>query len=418
MSKTKDTELMQLIGSWHNGVDNATLWRGDGQNVSHSGTRRMNNPRYRQAFVRFEEAYLNAMAGSHRAHRFVRACLEGDVGALQVLHEAISPSDFPLILGDTIDRIVLAKFKSVSPTWEQYMKVGTVQDFRAVERYRCSLGRGVLPVVGVGGSYTFDKPGESHYTFSVQKRGGVRPIYWETLINDDLGALQDTPADMARQATNTEAYVATSLFAANTTLYAINHTAEDGNTYSNKGTAKFSANALAAALSVMGEYPGDDVDGMPIMNDPVYIVVGTKDMEFRVNQVLSSQIVQYVDVAGGDGTNLPTGNLLSVEVRQRLKCVFNPFLRLFDTNYRTSWYLFADPADIWAVEFARLAGYEAPQLFMEASAQLGLSGGLASPMDGSFSNDTVNYKVRVVMGGSHTNAVGGWRGTYMSDGTA
>jgi hypothetical protein len=35
-----------------------------------------------------------------------------------------------------------------------------------------------------------------------------------------------------------------------------------------------------------------------------------------------------------------------------------------------------------------------------------------------FDTDSMDYKVRHVVGGSHTNAVGGWRGTYWSDGSA
>lgn len=410
--------IMQLIESWGNGVSTNAIWKGDGANLGRSQARRMANPRYKQAFTRFEEAYLESQAGSHQAHRFVRACLEGEAGALTVLHEAISPSDFPLILGDTIDRMLLAKYKAVTPEWQDYVKVTTATDFRSVERYKCTRGRGVLPVVGVGVSYAADKPGEAQYTFSVQKRGGVRDIYWETLVNDDLGALQDTPGDFAYQAQQTEAYLVTSLFAANTTLYATNHTAENGSTYSNKGTAKLTANNLAAAISAMGNYPGDDVDGLPVMNDPVYLVVGTREMQFKAEQILSSLIVTYTDPVAGDGTNLPTANIIPASIRNRMVVRYNPFLRLFDTNYQTSWYLFASPDDGWAVEFARLAGYETPQLFMLASAQVGLAGGLANPMEGSFDNDAVSYKVRCVMGGSHTNAVGGWRFTYHSDGTA
>jgi hypothetical protein len=409
--------IMQLIESWNAGVSTPALWRGEGKNLSQSHGRRMANPRYRQAFLRFEEAYLEMQAGNGRAHRFVRACLEGQPGAVQVLHEALSPDDFPTILGDTIDRIALAKYEAVVPTWQAYVKVSKVQDFRTVDRYRCTRGRGVLPVVGVGASYMADVPGESGYSFTVQKRGGVRDIFWETLINDDLQMLQDTPGDFAYQAQQTESYYVTSLFAANTTLYAAAHAAEDGNTYSNTGTAPLTASNLATAISAMGNYPGDDSDGLPVMNDPVYIVVGTREMQFKAEQILNSLIVTYVDPVAGDGTNLPTGNILPASLRSRMQVIYNPFLRLFDTNYQTSWYLFCDPNDGWAIELAYLMGYEAPQLFMRASAQVGLSGGMANPMEGGFDNDAVSYKIRLVIGGAHSNAVGGWRFTYMSNGT-
>jgi hypothetical protein len=246
----------------------------------------------------------------------------------------------------------------------------------------------------------------------VGKYGGVRNIFWEALINDDLQALQDTPGDFAYQAQQTESYQATALFAANSTLYG-DHVV-NGATYTNLSHLEFTSDNLAAAISAMGDFPGDDSDGTPVMNDPVYIVVGTKAMQLKVEQLLNSLIVTYTGSA--DKANLPTANIISAELRSRMKVRYNPFLRMLDTNYQTAWYLFAEPADGYAVEFAYLSGYEAPQLFMRASSQIMLGGGMASEMDGGFDNDAVDYKVRIVIGGSHTNAVGGWRFTYRSDG--
>jgi len=427
------SDFMQVIESYTSGVSTQRLFAGDGRNLSFSRDRRMQDKNYRTALVRFEEAYGNMIAGHRASHRFVRDLLYGEsaaYGALNqglalaesvfgrpvVVREAISTSDFPLLFGDTIDRVLLAKYKAHVPTWRDYVKVTAVSDFRDVKRFRCSPGRGLLPEIGQGGSYKSDKPSELHYSFAVKKHGGVRNIFWEALINDDLQALQDTPSDFAYQAQQTEAYQTTALFAANTTLYATNHTAEDGSTYSNKGTAVFDANALATAISTMGNYPGNDTDGLPVMNDPVYIVVATKEMQLKVDQVLNSLIVAYT--GSTDETNLPTANIISQELRSRMRVRYNPYIRLLDTtNYATSWYLFADPADGYAVEMAFLRGYETPQMFMRASSQVLLGGGMASPMEGGFDNDSVDYKVRHVMGGSHTNAVGGWRFTYWSDGT-
>lgn len=421
MSKS---QFMQLIESYAGGISTRQLFAGDGRNVSAGRGMRAQNPLYTRALLRFEEAYGNMLAGHRASHRFVRSLMEGEPmayaalveGARSVeLREAISTSDFPLLFGDTIDRVLLAKYKAIAPTWREYVKVSGVQDFRDVKRFKCSPGRGLLPYVPEGDSYKSDKPSELHYAFKVKKYGGVRNLFWEALVNDDLQALQDTPNDFAYQAQQTEWYNVTALFAANTTLYNVAHTVQGVN-YSNRGTAVFTAEALADALSAMGDYPGDDDDATPVMNDPVYIVVGSKKLQLEVEQVLNSLIVAYT--GSSDVGNLPTANIISQELRSKLQVRFNPFIRMLDpTNYATSWYLFADPADGYAVEFAFLRGYEAPQMFMRVSSQLLLGGGLASPMEGGFDNDAVDYKVRHVMGGSHTNATGGWRFTYWSDGT-
>lgn len=424
------SKFLNLIESWNSGVSTANLFRGDGVSIRATQHRRMRSKAYQLALRRFREAYGNMLHGHRPSRRFVRALMEGEPSAftllvqgapsavsypgVRVTRETISTSDFPLLFGDTIDRVLLAKYRAHPATWRDYMKVSTVQDFRDVKRFKASPGRGLLPEVPQGVSYKSDKPSESSYSFAVKKYGGVRNIFWEALVNDDLGALSDTPSDFAFQSAQTEWYQSTSLFAANTTLYSTTH-AVAGTNYSNFGTAQLTAESLAEALSAMGDYPGDDDDGTPIMNDVKYIVVGTRNMEFKANQILNSPLVIYT--GSSDRDNLPTDNIIPADVRNAIQVRYNPFLRMLDsTNYATSWYLFSDPGFGWAVEFAFLAGYEAPGMFMRAESQIML-GGMAAPTEGGFDNDSVDYKVRHVMGGSHTNAVGGWKFSYFSNGT-
>ncbi|MCK4958408.1 MAG: hypothetical protein KAT00_03390 [Planctomycetes bacterium] len=423
------TNFLNQIESWNNGVANP--FAGDGTSLRLVNKRRANNPAWQLALRRFREVYGNAVAGHRNSHRFVSGLMEGDYNAWSALvegaptvrqprsnvlvaREAISTSDFPLLFGDTIDRLLLAKYQAHPATWRDYIKVSTVRDFRDVKRFKCSPGRGLLPALAQGESYKADKPSESSYSFAVGKYGNVRNIFWEALVNDDLGALADTPEDFAFMSAQTEWYQAAALFVANTTLYNATH-AVLGTNYSNKGTALLTDESLAAALSEMGDYPGDDADGTPIMNDVRYVVVGTRQMEFKANQILNSPLVMYT--GSSDTGNLPTNNLIPPEVRNAIQVRYNPFLRMLDTtNYETSWYLFSDPSFGYAVEFAFLAGYEAPSMFVRVESQTML-GGLASPSEGGFDNDAVDYKVRHVMGGSHTNAVGGWRFSWWSDGT-
>jgi len=332
------------------------------------------------------------------------------------LKEALSTSDFPYLFGDTIDRMMYVSFQERPGDWRDYVKVvNTISDFRDVKRFRCTRGADRLHgPMGQGESYEADAPSDSQYTYALGKYGRRRDILWEALVNDDLGALQDAPGDLAYQSRNTEWYVVTSLFAANATLYSTTH-AVQGTNYSNKGTAELTAESLAAAISAMGEFPADDGES-PVFNDPVYIVVGTKEMEFKANQILNSILVAYTGAS--DQGNLPTASIIPQEVRSAMKVRYNPWLRVLDsTYYDSSWYLFSDPAVGWAVEVGFLAGHEAPELFMKDSNQVLLGGGMSSPMDGDFDNDAVAYKARHCIGGSHSNAVGGWRFTYWSDGS-
>jgi hypothetical protein len=86
---------------------------------------------------------------------------------------------------------------------------------------------------------------------------------------------------------------------------------------------------------------------------------------------------------------------------------------LDDTNGHTSWYLFSDPSNgRHAAEVGFLRGYEAPQLFRRSPDVVG-----GDPNQGAFDDDSIQWKIRHVFGGSHANAAGNWRFTYWSDGS-
>lgn len=346
------------------------------------------------------------------AATFIGAVFEGRRPMWQ-LKEALSTDDFPLLFGDTIDRLLLAKYKAITPEWNRFMKVTrTIKDFRDVKRFRASIGRGMTDFVPTGGDYAADAPTEESYSFAVAKYGRRRDILWEALVNDDLDALQSTPDDLAKQAANREAFFATARYAGNTTLYG-NHTV-NGTTYTNKFTLPLNAENLATVVSAMGEFPGDDADGTPIVNDPIYIVVGTRKKQMEAEQILNSLVVlQGADVTGA---NLSTAALIPAQLRNRMQVVYDPFMRMVEpTHYQTAWYLFCDPADGWAVEIGYLLGHDTPELYMKAANQIRLGAGAA--IEGDFDTDARSYKIVHVIGGSHTNAVGGWRFSAWSDGS-
>jgi len=360
-------------------------------------------PDYLERLKRFAEVY----------HDYLNAGGDTYYRARARLREAMGTSEFPLLFGDTLQRILTEKFQAATHDWEKYIKVSTAPDFRAVERYRVGGGSGLLSVVAEGESYPQDNLTEAKVSWALKKYGRVRSFFWEALVNDDLGALRDAPAELAAMATNTENYVATSLYAANATLYSAAHSV-NGTNYSNVTTAPLTLTDLVSAISEMGMFPGDDADSLIINNTPRYIVVGTLGMKLKAEQLLQSPAVMYVGAT--DLGNLPPANLLGT-LRDSLEVIYNPFLSHFDSNYKTAWYLFTDPANGYSVECSRLAGQETPVLFMRASAQMALAGGLANPLLGNFDNDTVDYRIRHCFGGAHLNAIGGWRFTYYSDGT-
>lgn len=329
------------------------------------------------------------------AANFTAEVLEGK-RPLRHLREAMSTSDFPLLFGATLDRMVLAEYRAAPSDWRTFLRVSSVRDFRTVDRYKMRDAHQTLDRVPEGANYPAGTLAEAGYSFRVNKYGRRYPLLWEALINDDLDAFSALPQMMARQARRTEDYFASSLYVANTTLYNV------GNL--NAGTKKLTAANLQTAFAAMAGFR--DESGNPIYNSPVYLVV---DPQLALEAQAIVQPLLGAAVAA---------NASELVMRGRLQVLVDPYISVIDTtNGKTSWYLFADPRDGHAAEVAFLRGYEEPQIFVKSSNAVRLGAGPSDPLDGDYDTDAVDYKVRHVIGGSHANAAGGFRYTYWSNGT-
>lgn len=333
---------------------------------------------------------------------------------MHYLREAMSTSDFPLLFGDTIDRMMLAQWRAYEPTYPRFMKTSRVRDFRSVKRFRVSDGDQSLQQVPQGGSYPQGELDETNYSFQVNKYGRRMDMLWEALVNDDLDALKDIPQRFARAARRSRMRFASSQYVGNTALYSATHSV-NGVNYSNTSTLPLTLTNLETAWNTMLTYPDEaNSDGVvePIENRPVFLVVDPV-LELTAMKILNSLLVAWTDGTSTGATPQTTNN----PIAGRLEIVLDPYIRILDpTNGATSWHLFADPADIHAVEIAELIGHEEPQMFMKSPNAIRLGGGESDPLMGDFDTDGIGYKVRDVIGGTHTNATGGWRATFRSTG--
>jgi len=318
-----------------------------------------------------------------------------------LLREAMTTSDFPHLFGDVLDRQVLASYKAVDPVWKAIVKMSTVRDFKTSRRFAIAGGDSVLPRVPEKGEYLATDRTEDYYDLSVLKYGQQFDISWETLINDDLGALKDTPERFARAAVRTEHDLVTSTYAGNTTLY--------------KRVAAPN-NAVGTALSIASletgvEYMASvlDANNQPIQNRAKYLVV-PPGLEMTARQILTSANKMWLsDTDPAAATAYPMTNTIA---QYGLTLIVDPYLAIYGTNAAarlSQWYLFADPKDIAALEFAHLRGHERPEICMKASDKVTVGGGAIGPMSGDFATDNVLYRVRHVFGGTTLD----WRATYL-----
>jgi len=321
-----------------------------------------------------------------------------------LMKEAETTSDFPTLFGTVLERTLRMKYQLAKPDWRQYIKVGTQNDFRTAWDMATYGNRATLAVVKELGEYKASALKDGKFTINLQKFGRKFGLSWETIINDDLGAFSDVAADLVLSATNTEAFQATSLFVGsggpNSTLFNTSGTHPiDGGSFANKGTLTFTGDNLATTITAMRSQK--DFDGNPIIIDRVHLVTPVA-LEYKAMQVLSQNLL--IATALGSTSLAGTQTSENVIAKYPITQHTNPWLDIIDTTHgTTSWYVFGDPADGDAVKMNFLKGHEGPEVVQKMSDKISLGGAPISPLEGDFDSDSIQWRVRDIMGGTQTD---------------
>jgi hypothetical protein len=321
-----------------------------------------------------------------------------------LLREALTTSDFPYLFGDVLDRQVLAAYKGVEPVWKAFTRSSTVRRiYPQVGGYRFGITGGdqYLAEVAEKGEYLASERDETRYSVYVKKYGRQFDISWEAMINDDLGALKDTPTRFALAAARTEHRLVTTAYANDVGTHAA------GNLYENavnEDVLALTIGNLETCVERMAAFT--DANGEPIMNRAKYLVIGPS-LEFTARQILTSTTKMWL--ADSDDVTPPAAYPMTNVISQYgLILVIDPYLPVLDSTHPGSWYLFANPADIAAIEVDYLDGHERPEICMKASDKVAVGGAALSPFSGDFATDNVFYRVRDVFGANKLE----WRATY------
>lgn len=335
------------------------------------------------------------------AARIVQGALGGSYKAMGRLQEAMSTSDFPYYLGNVLDRELLPRYQAIQPVWPQYARRSTARDFRPKKFVDLLGGQELLEKVGQGAPYPAGKLTDREYSFSVAKFGRRLPLTFEAIINDDLGDFTSLPDRLAQAARNTEDHLVTSLYA----------TAEGPNTgFFNEANENAVQNLpltidnLQAALQKISERR--DEDGNPIVFPRLQLLVPPA-LEITAKNILGATEIEITE----GNKKIRVANWLAGSV----SIVVNPWLPLVDRSGRanTTWYIFPEanaPRPGLVAGFLR--GHENPDLRQKADQGTALGGGAISPAEGSFDNDTTDYRVRHILGGTALDPIG----TYASTG--
>lgn len=314
---------------------------------------------------------------------------------MAALQEAMTTSDFPVLFGDILDRQLLGSYLEWTPTWATIARRATVRDFRTVKRFAVDGGEGVLSEVAEQSEYDAASLADSDYTYSVKKYGRRLPFSWEAFVNDDLDGLKTAPVRLGKAARMTEERFATALYAGasgpDATFFAAGH----NNVVTSNPT--LSVAGLQTAFTVLRAQV--DADGNPIFHGRVTLVVPP------ALQVTAQNILHAVQIRVAAGSGSATTDQLDAVnwMNDLVDLVVNPWLPIVSAtaNGNTSWYLFGQPTlGRPALEVGFLRGHETPEVFLKTPNAQRIGGGIIGAEDGDFETDSVEYKVRHVLGGT------------------
>lgn len=322
---------------------------------------------------------IEMVGGSTRGmdrHQIARMALNVTGFAQQRAAGMHSTSDFPLILGNTINRSLRAAYDAVEPTWQPLGRQANFADFRA--RTSVALGEASrLEKVKEGGEYKYGSLPEEGSTIRAEKWGKIIALTWEAIVNDDLNAFDKIPTALANSARQTESDVIWDLFvnpnikySDGVALFATGH----GNVAGAAGPLNI-AN-LQAARTAMRTQKG--IDKKTFINvEPRYLVVGP------LNELAAYQYTSTAYTPVNNATINPVYNTqLIVIVEPRI------------TDY--SWFLVGANAETF--EWGYLDG----------------EGGMITDTREGFEVDGVEVKARLVFGANWVD----YRGAYKNAGTA
>lgn len=372
------------VGSFNRAnASESKIYAGDGPSVAARARKAGANPKYQAAFAEAMGLYTRVIKGDRRA-------------ALD-FQEAMTTSDFSFLFGDIIDRQMLGFYQQMPVQWTALARSGRVRDFRTVKRFTLDGGESTLQEVGEQSEYPAADLADGAYEYQVRKFGRRIPLSWETLINDDLDAFADIPRRLGNAARKSEERFATSLYATST---------GPDSTFFSSGNANLTdetltVSGLQEAMRMLGEQT--DADGDPIYIEAATLVVPPA-LEVQARNILNATEI-LAATGGGDGT---ANDQLRVTnwMRNRVSLIVNPWLPILDTTTgSTAWYLFANPGDGRpAMEIGQLIGHESPELFQKSPNATRVGGGLVDATDGDFDTDSVEWKVRHVLGGTLMDA--------------
>lgn len=311
-------------------------------------------------------------------------------------------SDFPVVLEDTMHKMLLQGFRAQPGSWRQFCKVGSVSDLREYKRITPGLISNLTGVDEHGNYRAKPIPDGEAESISASLVGNIIGVTADVLINDDLNYIETRARGVG--------------LAAEMTLDQGVYTILNSNPVMADGTVLFHAdhNNLADGTVVpVGDPNIDTVDQMSAAMAE-QTAPAAKDDPDPGSQYLDilpyayvahrsrRSVLQVINSSGIDISQSPVATSTTGFSFEGLMPNANPMagnVQQIATSVRASrvpWYIFGDPAIAPVIEVVFLNGQQTPIVTMEQD----------------FNNSGLRYKIELPHG---VGAIG-WRGAYKNAG--
>jgi hypothetical protein len=266
------------------------------------------------------------------------------------LEAAFSSVSLPGILSNVANKVLLEGFLQMDDTWKKIVKIASVNNFQTHTRYRMN-GAFKYEKVGQDGELKHGEVSEQQFSQKVGTYGLMFALTRQMIIDDDLSAFTDIPRAIGIGASDAISDAVWSCILANATqkdgkpFFSVEHkNLVTGTNLDIEGLTK-----AELAFSEQERTPGRPL-GIPakILLVPAALKVAAETLMKSLNVTVTTEKNKPEPVI-----NPHAG---------KYEVVSTPYLssKAFKGNSATSWYLFADPIRLTAIEVAFLGGKDRP----------------------------------------------------------
>lgn len=270
------------------------------------------------------------------------------VGAAFTRGGMATTSDFPVLLENALNKVLLARYATTPDTWRLFCKVGSVSDFRASKRYRQG-SFGTLDGLNEHGEFKQKSiPDGAKESLTAGTKGNIIAISRQAIVNDDMGAFNSLAMDLGRAAALSIEVAVYALLAENAGL---GPTMADGKTLFHADHNNITAGAALAAAAL-------DLDRVKLGQQTD--VSGNEVLDLTPSVLLLSKTLGGQARVINDSSFDP--DTVANKAQMKANIAGKMFEKIVDTARITTTrrYVLADPSSNPIIEVAFLDGQQTP----------------------------------------------------------